>query len=81
MLHIVSNRNQSDGTLISDKKNYEKSRKITDYLEQKYGLHTKTTNGGGMATFTRSGGEEPPEKTIMGVVKPLVSMYKFKIAR
>lgn len=40
-LHIVTTRIRGDVTLISDKKNFERSRKITDDLEQKYGLHPR----------------------------------------
>ncbi|KAA6311622.1 hypothetical protein EZS27_037288, partial [termite gut metagenome] len=45
-LHIVSTRVRSDGTLISDKKDFERSRKITDDLEQKYDLHPKDKKQG-----------------------------------
>lgn len=78
-LHIISTRIRSDGMLISDKKNYEKSKKITDYLEQKYGLHTKDHKQAEVWQLSPVVAEKSNlKKQIMGVVKPLVSMYKFK---
>ena len=78
-LHIVSTRIRSDGTLISDKNNYKKSKKITDYLEQKYGLHSKDRKQAEVWQLSPVVAERSNlKKQIMGVVKPLVSMYKFK---
>ncbi|MGV8137373.1 MAG: conjugal transfer protein MobB [Mangrovibacterium sp.] len=78
-LHIVSTRVRSDGSLISDKKNYEKSKKITDDLEQKYSLHPKDKKQGEawqLSPVDASRGDL--KKQVMGVVKPLATMYKFQ---
>lgn len=78
-LHIVSTRVRSDGTLISDKNNYEKSKKITDYLERKYGLHPKDKKQGeawqlSLVDASRS----DLKKQVANVLKPLGTMYKFQ---
>lgn len=39
-IHIVALRVRPDGTAISDKNNFYKSKEVTRELEQKYGLHT-----------------------------------------
>ena len=39
-IHIVALRVRPDGTAISDKNNYYKSKEVTRELERKYGLHT-----------------------------------------
>jgi hypothetical protein len=78
-LHIVSTRVRSDGTLISDKKNYEKSRKITDDLEKKYGLHPKDKKQGEawqLSPVDASRGDL--KKQVANAIKPLTSMYKFQ---
>jgi hypothetical protein len=78
-LHIVSTRVRSDGTLISDKNNYEKSRKITDELEKKYGLHPKDKKQGEawqLSPVDTSRGDL--KKQVANVVKPLAAMYKFQ---
>lgn len=78
-LHIVSTRIRSDGSLISDKKNYEKSRKITDDLEKKYGLHPKDKKQGEawqLSPVDASRGDL--KKQVLGVIKPLVTMYRFQ---
>jgi hypothetical protein len=78
-LHIVSTRVRSDGTLISDKKDFERSRKITDDLEQKYGLHPKDRKQGEawqLSPVDASRGDL--KKQVAGVIKPLASMYKFQ---
>lgn len=78
-LHIVSTRVRSDGTLISDKKNYEKSKRITDDLEQKYGLYPKDKKQGeawqlSPVDVSRS----DLKKQVTNVIKPLTDMYHFK---
>ena len=78
-LHIVSTRVRNDGTLISDKKNYEKSKKITDDLEQKYGLLPKDKKQGEawqLSPVDASRGDL--KKQVANVIKPLVTMYKFQ---
>lgn len=78
-LHIVSTRVRSDGSLISDKKNYEKSRKITDDLEKKYGLHPKDKKQGEawqLSPVDASRGDL--KKQVANVIKPLATMYKFQ---
>lgn len=78
-LHIVSTRVRSDGTLISDKNNYEKSKKITDDLEKKYGLHPKDKKQG--ETWQLSPVDVlrgDLKKQIANAIKPLTAMYKFQ---
>lgn len=78
-LHIVSTRVRIDGTLISDKNNYEKSKKITDELEKKYGLHPKGKKQG--ETWQLSpvdASRSDLKKQVANAIKPLASMYKFQ---
>ena len=78
-LHIVSTRVRSDGTLISDKKDFERSRKITDDLEQKYGLHPKDKKQGEtwqLSPVDASRGDL--KKQVANAVKPLAAMYQFQ---
>ncbi|MDR0430250.1 MAG: relaxase/mobilization nuclease domain-containing protein [Tannerellaceae bacterium] len=78
-LHIVSTRVRSDGTLISDKNNYEKSKKITDSLEKKYGLHPKDKKQGEawkLAPVDAS--RSDLKKQVANAIKPLATMYKFQ---
>jgi hypothetical protein len=78
-LHIVSTRVRSDGSLISDKKNYEKSKKITDNLEQKYGLHPKDKKQGEAWQLSPvDASRSDLKKQVAGVVKPMATMYKFQ---
>jgi hypothetical protein len=78
-LHIVSTRVRGDGTLISDNKNYEQSRQITDDLEKKYGLHPKEKKQGeawqlSLVDASRS----DLKKQVANVVKPLAAVYRFQ---
>ncbi|GHU88935.1 mobilization protein [Bacteroidia bacterium] len=78
-LHIVSTRVRSDGSLISDKKDFERSRKITDDLEKKYGLHPKDRKQG--ETWQLSpvdASRSDLKKQVANAIKPLTSMYKFQ---
>lgn len=78
-LHIVSTRVRSDGTLISDKNNYEKSKRITDSLEKKYGLHPKDKKQGEawqLSQVDASRGDL--KKQVANVIKPLTTMYQFQ---
>lgn len=78
-LHIVSTRVRSDGTLISDKNNYEKSKRITDDLEKKYGLHPKDKKQGEawqLSPVDASRGDL--KKQVANVIKPLATLYKFQ---
>ncbi|HMM04786.1 MULTISPECIES: conjugal transfer protein MobB [unclassified Dysgonomonas] len=78
-IHIVSTRVRTDGSIISDSKNYERSRKITDSLEQKYGLHPKEKSQGEawqLAPVDVSQGNI--KKQIANVIKPLSTMYSFQ---
>jgi len=78
-LHIVSTRVRSDGTLISDKKNYGKSKKITDDLEQKYGLHPKDKRQGEARQLSPvDASRSDLKKQVANVIKPLATMYKFQ---
>lgn len=78
-LHIVSTRVRSDGTLISDKNNYEKSKKITDELEKKYGLHPKDKKKGEVWRLSPvDASRSDLKKQIANAIKPLTSMYKFQ---
>lgn len=78
-IHIVSTRVRTDGSIISDSKNYERSRKITDLLEQKYGLHSKEKSQGEawqLAPIDVSRGNL--KKQVANVIKPLSEMYSFQ---
>lgn len=78
-IHIVSTRVRTDGSIISDSKNYERSRKITDSLEQKYGLHSKEKNQSEawqLAPIDVSQGNL--KKQVANVIKPLSEMYSFQ---
>lgn len=78
-IHIVSTRVRTDGSIISDSKNYERSRKITDSLEKKYGLHTKEKNQGEawqLAPIDVSQGNL--KKQVANIIKPLSEMYRFQ---
>jgi hypothetical protein len=78
-LHIVSTRVRSDGSLISDKNNYEKSKRITDNLEKKYGLHPKDKKQGEawqLSPVDASRGDL--KKQVANVIKPLATMYQFQ---
>lgn len=78
-LHIVSTRVRSDGTLISDKNNYEKSKRITDNLEKKYGLHPKDKKQGEawqLSPVNASRGDL--KKQVANVIKSLATMYRFQ---
>jgi hypothetical protein len=78
-LHIVSTRVRSDGTLISDKNNYEKSRQITDNLEKKYGLYPKDKKQGEawqLSPVDASRGDL--KKQVANVIKSLATMYQFQ---
>lgn len=78
-LHIVSTRVRGDGTLISDKNNYEKSKKITDDLEKKYGLHPKDKKKGEAWQLSPvDASRSDLKKQIANAIKPLASMYKFQ---
>jgi hypothetical protein len=78
-LHIVTTRVRSDGTLVSDKNNYERSRKITDDLERKYGLHAKERRQGEAWQLTPVDAAVGELKRQVGsVVKPLSEMYRFR---
>jgi hypothetical protein len=78
-LHIVSTRVRSDGALISDKNNYEKSRKITDDLEKKYGLHPKDKKQGEAWQLSPvDASRSDLKKQVANVIKPLTTMYKFQ---
>lgn len=78
-LHIVSTRVRSDGTLISDKNNYEKSKKITDDLEKKYGLHPKEKKQREAWQLSPvDASRSDLKKQVANAIKPLTSMYKFQ---
>ncbi|OJU50201.1 MAG: mobilization protein [Bacteroidales bacterium 45-6] len=78
-LHIVSTRVRSDGSLISDKNNYEKSKKITDDLEQKYGLHPKDKKQGEVWRLSPvDASRSDLKKQVANAIKPLTTMYKFQ---
>ncbi len=77
-LHIVTTRVRGDGSLISDKNNYERSRKITDDLERKYGLHPKGERQGEawqLAPVDASAGDL--KRQVGNVVKHLAEAYRF----
>ncbi|GAA6253708.1 conjugal transfer protein MobB [Bacteroides thetaiotaomicron] len=78
-IHIVSTRVRTDGSIISDSKNYERSQKITNLLEQKYNLHPKEKTQGEawqLAPVDVSRGNL--KKQLANVIKPLSTMYCFQ---
>lgn len=78
-IHIVSTRVRTDGSIISDSKNYERSRKITDSLEQKYGLHSKEKNQGEAWQLTPIDVSQGNlKKQVANVIKPLSEIYSFQ---
>lgn len=78
-LHIVSTRVRSDGTLISDKNNYEKSKRITDSLEKKYGLHPKDKKQGEAWQLSSvDASRSDLKKQVANAIKPLTTMYQFQ---
>jgi hypothetical protein len=78
-LHIVSTRVRGDGTLVSDKKNYERSRKITDELERKYGLHPKGQLQEGVWRLSPVDASQGNlKKQAANVIKPLAEIYRFR---
>lgn len=78
-LHIVSTRVRSDGTLISDKNNYEKSKKITDSLEKKYGLRPKDKKQGEVWQLSPvDASRSDLKKQVANAIKPLATLYKFQ---
>jgi hypothetical protein len=77
-IHIVTTRVRGDGTLISDKNNFEKSRRITDDLERKYGLHPKgerQDKAWQLAPIDPVAGEL--KRQVGNVIKTLAATYKF----
>lgn len=78
-VHIISTRVRGDGSIISDSKDYERSRKITDALEQKYGLHPKGES-------LKEAWQLSPvnvqasnlKRQVANVIKPLSEMYRFQ---
>ena len=77
-LHIVTTRVRGDGSLISDKNNYERSRKITDDLERKYGLHPKGERQGEswrLAPVDAAAGDL--KRQVGNVVKHIAEAYRF----
>jgi hypothetical protein len=77
-IHIVTTRVRGDGTLISDKNNFEKSRRITDDMERKYGLHPKGEQQGQawqLAPIDPVAGEL--KRQVGNVIKTLAATYKF----
>ena len=78
-IHIVSTRVRTDGSIISDSKNYERSRKITDLLEQEHGLHSKEKNQGEAWQLTPIDVSQGNlKKQVANVIKPLSEMYSFQ---
>ena len=78
-VHIISTRVRGDGSIISDSKDYERSRKITDALEQKYGLHPKGESqkeAWQLSPVDVSAGNL--KKQVANVIKPLSDMYRFQ---
>lgn len=78
-LHIVSTRVRGDGTLVSDKKDFERSRKITDDLEKKYGLHPKDKKQGEAWQLSPvDASRSDLKKQVANAIKPLATMYQFQ---
>lgn len=78
-VHIISTRVRGDGSIISDSKDYERSRKITDALEEKYGLHPKGESlkeAWQLSPVDVQAGNL--KKQVANVIKPLSEMYRFQ---
>lgn len=78
-VHIISTRVRGDGSIISDSKDYERSRKITDALEQKYGLNPKGESqkeAWQLAPVDVQTGSLKSQ--VANVIKPLSEMYRFQ---
>ena len=78
-VHIISTRVRGDGSIISDSKDYERSRKTTDALEQKYGLHIKGESlkeAWQLSPVDVQAGNL--KKQVANVIKPLSEMYRFQ---
>lgn len=78
-MHIVALRVKTDGTCISDKNNFYRSKEITRELEQKYGLKTaereKVTPDTPLLKIDPSG---DLKKQVTAVVKIIGMRYKFQ---
>lgn len=78
-VHIISTRVRGDGSIISDSKDYERSRKITDALEKKYGLHPKGESqkeAWQLSPVDVQAGNL--KRQVANVIKPLSEMYRFQ---
>lgn len=79
-LHIVSLRVDSEGKKIDDYKEHERSKEITEQLEQKYNLHPaegqKRSEEWELTPIDAAKGNL--KKQIASVIKPLASMYHFQ---
>lgn len=79
-IHIVSLRVDSNGKKIDDYKEHERSKEITEQLEQKYNLHPtegqKRSEQWELIPVDASKGDL--KKQIVSVIKPLASMYHFQ---
>lgn len=78
-VHIISTRVRGDDSIISDSKDYERSRKITDALEEKYGLHPKGESlkeAWQLSPVDVQAGNL--KKQVANVIKPLSEMYRFQ---
>ena len=79
-IHIVSFRVDSEGKKIDDYKEHERSKEITEHLEQKYNLNPaegqKRTEQWELTPVNASKGDL--KKQIASVIKPLASMYHFQ---
>ena len=79
-LHIVSLRVNSNGKKIDDYREHERSKEITEYLEQKYSLNPaegqKRAEQWELTPVDASKGDL--KKQTASVIKPLASMYHFQ---
>ena len=78
-IHIVSLRVDSEGRKVSDKFEHRRSKEITEFLEQKYGLHPAEGQKKGEEWQLKpvDAAKGDIKRQIARTVKPLLKLYSF----